>query len=164
MHILTFALPQAAKKQPQSIKSFISSQSSTNGTRQVPTVLRSTKPAELESWQAEELHYLVSALAPHRSLPVSLSCQSLGSGRPSEVLTVAVAPCRPTALWENSILPIQNPIFATELLCQRQMASPKSDPIGLTAIWSSLFVSSDGQQSSRVHSAQKHIRSRQKLA
>lgn len=48
-------------------------------------------------------------------------------------------------MWENSVLPIQNPIFwAPELLCQSKM-TPNVDPIGLDGTWSSFLVSSDGQ-------------------
>lgn len=50
----------------------------------------------------------------------------------------------------------RNPIHTpSELLCQPELLSPKSDPIGLATMWSSLLVSSDGQQLSHMPSARK---------
>lgn len=116
-----YCTPTSRKKSNHSQSnhsSAVNHQPTAHGRSRPCYTVRSTNPTELENWRAEELRHLVSAT---RAAPIP-ACQSLSvtlsvSGRPSEILTVAVAPCRPTALWENSILPIQNPIFATELLC-----------------------------------------------
>lgn len=73
--------------------------------------------------------------------------------------------CGPTAMWENSVLLIQNPIFfAPELLCQSKMTPPNVDPIGLDRTWSSFLSLRMVDKQVVCIRPKKRIRSRQKLA
>lgn len=110
-------------------------------------------PTKLKIWravaprQARLPAYTVMLLcfAPHRSLPVILSfCQSVSSGRPSEIPSVSPLHKQNCIVGEfGPANPKPHLCTRAYVLCQREMTSPKSDPIGL--VWSSLLVSSDGE-------------------
>lgn len=165
MHILTITLPQAAKK-ATTVNQIIHQQSIINQ-RHTAGPDRVTQYQTQPSWRAGKLKSCItSSLLSRRTDPcLSVSLVSLSvlvdhpRSSPSPLHHADLLHCR-----RIPSCPSKTPSLPPRLLCQRQMATPKSDPIGLTAIWSSLLLSSDGQHSSRVHSAQKHIRSRQRLA